>query len=137
MDTNIVDIKCLSMMMLIRIRQNLSNIWSSIHEKVKRHWGWVEKKALLLKKSVQSILSQVFLLPFLKELLRTSTPPFGAHNLNILFLKTSLQFMFALVSCLVFQKFRSVFRTLPNTYAGASWKNRQQLLDVNCFRKKL
>ena len=27
-------------------------IWSSIHEKVKQHWGWVEKKALFIKKSV-------------------------------------------------------------------------------------
>ena len=44
--------KCLSMMMLICIKQHLSNIWSSIHEKVKQHWGWVEKKALLIKKSV-------------------------------------------------------------------------------------
>ena len=22
----------------------LSNTWSSIHENVKKHWGWVEKK---------------------------------------------------------------------------------------------
>ena len=33
MDTNKVNIKSVS-----------SNIWSSIHEKVKQHWGWVEKK---------------------------------------------------------------------------------------------
>ena len=44
--------KCLSMMMLICIKHQLSNIWSSIHEKVKHHWGWVEKKALLIEKSV-------------------------------------------------------------------------------------
>ena len=44
--------KCLSMMMLICIKQHLSNIWSSIHEKVKQHWGWVEKKTLLIKKSM-------------------------------------------------------------------------------------
>ena len=25
------------------IKQHLSNIWSSIHVKVKQHWGWVEK----------------------------------------------------------------------------------------------
>ena len=31
------------MMMLICIKQYLSNIWSSIHERVKQHWGWVEK----------------------------------------------------------------------------------------------
>ena len=36
--------KCLIMAMLICIKQHLSNIWSSIHENVKKHWGWVEKK---------------------------------------------------------------------------------------------
>ena len=36
---------CLSMVMLICIKQYFSNIWSSIHEKVKQHWGWVKKKA--------------------------------------------------------------------------------------------
>ena len=35
--------KCLSMMILTCIKQRLSYIWSSIHEKVKQHWGWVEK----------------------------------------------------------------------------------------------
>ena len=34
---------CLTMMMLICIKQHLSNIWNSIHAKVKQHWGWVEK----------------------------------------------------------------------------------------------
>ena len=34
---------CLSKMMVICIKQDLSNIWSSIHEKVKLHWGWIEK----------------------------------------------------------------------------------------------
>ena len=38
---------CLSIMMAIYIKQHLSNIWSSIHEKVKEHWGWVEKKHYL------------------------------------------------------------------------------------------
>ena len=36
--------------MLTCIKQHLSNIWSSIHEKVKQHWDWVEKEALLIKK---------------------------------------------------------------------------------------
>ena len=27
----------------ICIKQHLSNIWNSIHEKVKQHWDWVEK----------------------------------------------------------------------------------------------
>ena len=35
--------KCFSMMILICIKQHLSNIWGSIHEKVQRQWGWVEK----------------------------------------------------------------------------------------------
>ena len=43
---------CLSIMMVICIKQHLRNIWSSIRENVKQHWGWVEKKALLIKKSV-------------------------------------------------------------------------------------
>ena len=36
--------KCLSIMMLICIKQHLSDIWSSAHEKIKDHWGWVGKK---------------------------------------------------------------------------------------------
>ena len=30
------------LIILICIKQHLSNIWSSIHEKVKQHWSWVE-----------------------------------------------------------------------------------------------
>ena len=41
--------KCLSMLMLIWIKQHLSNIWSSIYEKIKEHWSWVEKLACLKK----------------------------------------------------------------------------------------
>ena len=44
--------KCLSMMMLIFIKKHLSNIWSSIQEKVKQYWGWVGKKRCLEKKRV-------------------------------------------------------------------------------------
>ena len=44
--------KRLSMVMLMCIKQHLSNIWSSIYEKVKQHWGFIEKKALLIKKGV-------------------------------------------------------------------------------------
>ena len=40
---------CLSIMMVVCIKQHLSNIWNSIHEKVKQHWGSVEK-TLLIKK---------------------------------------------------------------------------------------
>ena len=41
------DVKYLSMVMLICIKPNLSIILSSIHEKVKQHWGWFEKKLFL------------------------------------------------------------------------------------------
>ena len=34
---------CLSIKILICMSQHLNNIWSSIHEKVKQHWGWGEK----------------------------------------------------------------------------------------------
>ena len=40
---------CLSLMMVICVKQHLSNIWSSIHEKVKNHWGWVEKSVAYIK----------------------------------------------------------------------------------------
>ena len=46
--------KCLSMMMLIWIKHHLSKIWSSNHEKVKQHWGSVEKKRCLWKKRVEA-----------------------------------------------------------------------------------
>ena len=39
--------KCLNMILLRRIKQHLNNIWSSIYEQVKQHWGWVEKKRCL------------------------------------------------------------------------------------------
>ena len=43
--------KCLSMMVLVCIKQHLSDIWSLVHEKVKQHWVWV-KKSVAYKKSV-------------------------------------------------------------------------------------
>ena len=39
--------KCLNMMILTCIKQYLSNIWSSVYEKVKQHWSWVEKKHVI------------------------------------------------------------------------------------------
>ena len=36
---------CLRMMMVVCNKQPLSNIWNSIHQKIKQHLGWVEKKA--------------------------------------------------------------------------------------------
>ena len=47
--------KRLSMMIFICIKQHLSNIWSSVYENVKQHWGWVEKKALLIKKACSQV----------------------------------------------------------------------------------
>ena len=41
---------CLSIMVAICVREHLCNIWSSIHEKVKQHWGRVEKKKVAYKK---------------------------------------------------------------------------------------
>ena len=41
----------LSIMMFICIKQHLSYIRNSIHEKVKQHWGWV-KKGVAYKKSL-------------------------------------------------------------------------------------
>ena len=35
--------KSLNMMMLISIKRELQNTWSSIYYEVKQHWGWVEK----------------------------------------------------------------------------------------------
>ena len=35
------------MMMVICVKQDQSNIWWSIHEKGKQHWGSVEKKRSL------------------------------------------------------------------------------------------
>ena len=43
---------CLSIMMVISIKQHQSNIWSSIHEKVKQHSGRVEKSVAYKKESV-------------------------------------------------------------------------------------
>ena len=31
----------------------LSNIWSAIHEEVKEHWGWVEKKTVAYEKDTR------------------------------------------------------------------------------------
>ena len=44
--------KRLSMIMLVGIKQHLSNIWSSIHEKVKQEWDWVEKSVAYRKERV-------------------------------------------------------------------------------------
>ena len=41
---------CFSIIMVICIKQQLSNMWSSSHEEFKQHWGWIEKKDYLSKK---------------------------------------------------------------------------------------
>ena len=48
---------CFGMTMLVCIKQHLSNIWSSIHEKVKQRWSWVEKR-VAYKKSCISVKKQ-------------------------------------------------------------------------------
>ena len=40
-----------SIMMLICIKQRVSNIWSSVHEKVMQHWDWFKKKSVAYKKA--------------------------------------------------------------------------------------
>ena len=42
---------CLSIMVVTFVKEHLSNIWGSIHEKVKQHWGWFEKKSIVYKKN--------------------------------------------------------------------------------------
>ena len=37
----------LSMVMIMCIKQHLSNIWSWIYEKNEQHWDWVERKSCL------------------------------------------------------------------------------------------
>ena len=40
---------CLSIMMVMCIKQRLSNIWSSIHGNVRQQWGWFKGKSCLYK----------------------------------------------------------------------------------------
>ena len=42
---------CLSIIIVTHIKHYLSNIWNSIHEKVKQLWDWV-KKSVAYKKSL-------------------------------------------------------------------------------------
>ena len=41
---------CFIIIMALYSKQHLNNIWSSIHEKVKQHWGWVEKSVAYKKR---------------------------------------------------------------------------------------
>ena len=42
--------------MVMCTKQHLSNIWRSVHKKIKEHWGWVKKKALLKNNSLRRLL---------------------------------------------------------------------------------
>ena len=56
---------CLSIMMVKYIKQHLSNIWCSIQEKVKQHWGWAQKKRVTNRIGiVSSVSSLAFLFNF-------------------------------------------------------------------------
>ena len=46
-ETNIQNIAFLGNRISLCNKQHLSNIWGSIHYKVKQHWGLVEKKCCL------------------------------------------------------------------------------------------
>ena len=54
---------CLSTIMVICIKQQLSNIWSSIHEKISNTEDEL-KKALLIKKASTSSLAKICVFPF-------------------------------------------------------------------------
>ena len=45
-------------MVRLCIKQHVSNIWSSIHEKVKQHWAWIEQNQ---KQSQRCSVKKVFL----------------------------------------------------------------------------
>ena len=57
MDTNIQNKAYLGKIRSVCNKQHLNNIWGSIHEKVKQHWGWAEKKRCLWKKHVLYLLN--------------------------------------------------------------------------------
>ena len=43
-------VKWVKVWWLLCVKQHLSNIWSSTHEKVKQHWGWVQKSVAYKKR---------------------------------------------------------------------------------------
>ena len=59
---------CLDIMMVICIKQHLSNIWSLIHEKVQQHWDWFLKN-VAYKKACTSTLPKFSVFPFLITML--------------------------------------------------------------------
>ena len=52
------------MIMLICTKHYLSNISSSIHEKMKQHWAWIEKRLLIKKREiVHGKIHEIFSIP--------------------------------------------------------------------------
>ena len=48
------------MVLLICIKQYLSNIWRSIYEiQVKQRWGWLEKEELVIKEACISLIPKM------------------------------------------------------------------------------
>ena len=45
----------LSIMIVICIKKHPSNIWSSVHENVKQHWGWIKKRVAYKKACTFSV----------------------------------------------------------------------------------
>ena len=48
------------MMTLTCIKQHLSNVWGSVHEKAKQNWGWNEKKSVAYIKKAYNWLENFF-----------------------------------------------------------------------------
>ena len=63
------------MIMLVRIKERLRNIWSSIHEKIKQHWEWVEKSVTYKKVSRLSV-------PYIKMHEQKKIPASGIKSHN-------------------------------------------------------
>ena len=51
-DINTQNIACLGKAVPVLNKQHVSNIWGSIHSKVKQHWGWVKESVAYKKKLV-------------------------------------------------------------------------------------
>ena len=64
--------------MVICIKQHLSNIWSSIHEKIKQPWVWV-KKRVAYKKSVNCVFSYCQNVSIVFEETNLLFEPFNPH----------------------------------------------------------
>ena len=75
-------------MMIICIKQHLSNIWSSVHEKAKQHWGRVEKSVAYKKKRVISHYRRFsYFQPFTHDIITQNTTQAILCTLYTSFLK--------------------------------------------------